>query len=214
MKYYPIHLNIAGKNCAVIGGGQVATRKIKLLLECDAKIFLFSPTVTEYISELAKENLIIWQKHTYMPGDLLKQPFYLVICATDDSKVNEKAALEAKSTGALVDVVDKPNLSDFIVPANFSRGDLQITVSTSGKSPALAKSLKNDLKEQYGEEYGIYLELISQIRTELKDTLSTSNDREDFWRRAFDLDILNLLKEGKVEQAKERIINAVSSTGP
>ena len=100
------------------------------------------------------------------------------------------------------------------MPANFERGDLIITVSTSGKSPALARSLKNNLKEQYGEEYGIYLDLISQIRTELKDGLSTANDRQDFWRRAFDSKILDLLKEGKVEEAKERIINAVSSTGP
>ena len=110
MKYYPIHLNIAGKDCAIIGGGQVATRKIKLLLKCGANIFVFSTAITEDISKFVQEKSIVWKNKTYLPDDLKKRSFFLVICATDDSTTNRQAAIDAKSTGALVDVVDDPEL--------------------------------------------------------------------------------------------------------
>ena len=211
MADYPINLRIAGKRCAVIGGGAVASRKVKSLLAAGAAVAVFSPELTLELAEMVKKKQFNYIARSYQEGDL--SGFFLVICATDDSSVNEAVAKEAEEAGILANVVDVPELGNFSVPAQVKRGDLLLTVSTGGKSPAMAKKLRQELAKQYGEEYGEYLDMLDKIRRELKQRLATSKQRELFWRETIDENVLALLRQGRIEEAEAVICHAVSSIG-
>lgn len=212
MPVYPINLELAGKSCACIGGGAVAERKILALLEAGASVTVFSPDLTPTLAKLIGEKKLIHIAKAYQPGDI--GDFFMVICATDSASVNQAAALEAKEKKALVNVVDNPGLCDFSVPSKVIRGDLLMTVSTGGKSPALAKMLRHELEEHYGPEYGLYLDIVSRLRAEMKERLATSKEREQFWRERLDSQILELLQQGKLIEAEEKIRNATGCTRP
>ena len=209
--FYPVNLQMTGKCCAVIGGGAVAERKVGSLLKAGAVVTVFSPQVTDALSRLAQAKQITHIDRPYRQGDLAG--FFLAICATDDRRVNQTAAQEADVRGMLLNVVDAPELGNFSVPAQVVRGDLLLTVSTNGKSPALAKRLRQDLEERYGEEYGLYLQLVAKIRAELKDRLATAKERERFWREHIDDEMMILLRQGKINEAEARIRNAIGSVG-
>ena len=211
MADYPINLRIAGKRCAVIGGGAVASRKVKSLLAAGAAVAVFSPELTLELAEMVKKKQFNYIAMSYQEGDL--SGFFLVICATDDSSVNEAVAKEAEEAGILANVVDVPELGNFSVPAQVKRGDLLLTVSTGGKSPAMAKKLRQELAKQYGEEYGEYLDMLDKIRRELKQRLATSKQRELFWRETIDENVLALLRQGRIEEAEAVICHAASSIG-
>lgn len=210
MALYPINLQLASRNCAVIGGGAVAERKITDLLSAGAVVSVISPVLSPVLERLAKEQKIEHLARPYRPGDLAH--FFIVICATDNKAVNEAAAWEAKAAGALVNVVDNPQLCDFSVPAKVVRGDLVITVSTSGYSPALAKQLRLKLEKEYGPEYEMWLEIIGTLRSEMKEKLSVSKERELFWQQAMDETVLALVQEGRLKEAEERIRHAIGRT--
>lgn len=211
MAVYPVNLNIEGKPCAVIGGGKVAYRKVKALLKAKAIVTVISPMLVDELTQLVEQAAIMHSAKVYSQGDL--NVYFLVICATDHSEVNQKAALEAKKAGALVNIVDDESYSDFIVPAQVSRGDLLFTVSTGGKSPALARQLRAELADTYGMEYEMYLDLVARIRSELKENLRTSQERGEFWEKAMNQNILDLLRQGKLNEAEARIKDAIGSIG-
>lgn len=211
MAVYPVNLNIEGRPCAVIGGGHVAYRKVKALLKAKASVTVISPVLIEELAQLVERADIIYSAKFYSQGDL--NAYFLVICATDNSEVNQKAALEAKENGSLVNVVDNESFSDFTVPAQVRRGDLLFTVSTGGKSPALSRQLRAELAGTYGTEYEMYLELVADVRSLMKMKLKTSQERETFWNKAMNKEILDLLKQGKLSVAEERIKHAISSCG-
>ena len=211
MELYPINLKLTGRKCAVIGGGAVAERKVRALLAAGAEVSVFSPMLTAGLDELKQAGCLVWVPRTYKSGDL--DHFFLVFCATNDSQINRQAAAEANAAGALVNIADAPDLSDFYVPAHVNHGELLLTVSTGGGSPALARKLKDELAAKYGPEYGRYLALVTKLRTEMKERLATSKERETFWREAIDQETLNLLKQGKFGEAEERMRNAACSTG-
>lgn len=211
MAVYPVNLNIEGKPCAVIGGGKVAYRKVKALLKAKANVTVISPMLVDELTQLVEQAAIMHSAKVYSRGDL--NVYFLVICATDHSEVNQKAALEAKKAGALVNIVDDESYSDFIVPAQVSRGDLLFTVSTGGKSPALARQLRAELADTYGMEYEMYLDLVARIRSELKENLRTSQERGEFWEKAMNQNILDLLRQGKLNEAEARIKDAIGSIG-
>ncbi|HML89397.1 MAG TPA: bifunctional precorrin-2 dehydrogenase/sirohydrochlorin ferrochelatase [Methylomusa anaerophila] len=206
-----MNVKLQGRCCAVIGGGNVAERKTLSLLAAGAKVTVVSPALTEKLAGLARAGHITWIAREYTAGDV--QNCFVVICATGDPAVNSQAAKEAREGGSLVNVADNPGLSDFHVPSAITRGDLMLTVSTAGKSPAMARRLKEELGGRYGPEYGRYLEIVAKVRREMKEQLPTSQDREQFWRDTFDENVLTLLRLGKMDEAEERIQNAVSSTG-
>src|SRR3990172_11961296 len=137
MKYYPVNLNIKNKMCIVIGGGKVAERKILSLLDCKADVTVISPKVTRFIQKLSDESKISILKRYFRKEDL-KEAF-LVIAATNSSRINRKIIQEANKRKILINVVDSPELCDFIMPSLIRRGDLLITISTGGKAPALSK---------------------------------------------------------------------------
>jgi precorrin-2 dehydrogenase/sirohydrochlorin ferrochelatase len=165
MKYYPLNLDINTRDCLVIGGGQVGTRKVNGLLKCGAMVSVICPDATEKIIELAAQKKIIWHKRRYQSNDM--QNRFLVIGATNDEWLNRKIHKDAQALKVLCNIADRPEICNFILPAVVQRGDLVITVSTNGKSPALAKKLRKELQQSYGEEYEPLLGLMGAIRKKL-----------------------------------------------
>jgi len=209
LSLYPINLDLNGKKCVVIGGGKVALRKVKTLLKTAAQVTVIAPNLTPALAELAKAEAIFYKSQEYIYGDM--SGFFLAVCATDSSFVNAAAAKEAKEKHVLVNVVDQAVPSDFMVPAQVSRGDLLLTVSTGGKSPALARQLRLELEKEYGDTYGILLDIIEKVRLELKMVLGDSKERETFWQQAMNTKILAFVKQGKLEEAEAEVRNAIDS---
>lgn len=174
-------------------------------------VTVISPVLIEPLAKLAKAKKLLHKEQLYRQGDLTN--FFLVICATDDQSINRCAAEEAKESGALVSVVDASFPSDFTVPAQISRGDLLMTVSTGGKSPAFSRVLSRELAQTYGEPYAVYLELLAKAREEMKTRLHTSKARELFWQKVMNQNILDLIKQGKLNKAEAEIKNAIGSVG-
>ena len=211
MTDYPINLRIGGKRCLVVGGGSVACRKVKSLLAAEAQLTVLSPELTAELAEMQRKKQFNYIAKPYQEGDL--GGFFLVICATDDPFVNEAVAREAEEDGILANVVDVPELGNFSVPAQVKRGDLLLTVSTGGKSPVLAKRLRQQLAACYGCEYSEFLDFLNEVRRELKQRLATTKERECFWRAAINEDILALLRQGRIEEAEAMIRHAASGIG-
>jgi siroheme synthase-like protein len=199
-QYYPVMLRMDGKRCLVVGGGMVALRKVQTLIEHGADIVVVSRDVCPELSQLAEDGVIRTILRDYRPDDLNK--VHLVVSATDDSGINEKVAGEAKKRGLLVNVVDKPEISDFIVPSYFKRGDIIVAVSTSGRSPALARKIRSELESEMRAEYAQLAVIASEVRSELKETGVTVSP--EAWQKALDLNsLLELIKRGKNREARE-----------
>ncbi len=202
--YYPVFLNIEGKKCVVVGGGQVALRKVKALLEHKASVAVISPDLCPELNGLAESGAICVSRRSYQAGDLAGA--LIAIAATDDRRINLRISKEAKKTGVLVNVVDDADNSDFIVPSRICRGDVVIAISTAGKSPALARKIRTRLEKDFGEEYAALARLIDEVRAELKQA-GIKVDGDD-WQEALDLDLLiGLLKKGESQKAKALLLN-------
>ena len=135
MRYYPVHLDIKNQNCLVVGGGGVGTRKVKTLLECGARVTVVSPDPSQQLAKLASEGSITLTQRIYRSADL--DGMFLVIGATDDENLNQQISTDAEKSNILCNIADRPEVCNFILPSIVRRGDLVITISTSGKSPAL-----------------------------------------------------------------------------
>jgi siroheme synthase-like protein len=202
--YYPIFLNICGKRCVVVGGGRIALRKVKLLLEHSGKVEVISPTICPELDLLAQNGSIKVIDKNYQP-ELLEGAF-IALAATDDARINERVVEAGRKQGILVNVVDNPEQSDFIIPSSFRRGDITIAISTMGKSPALAKKIRAQLEQSFGSEYALLVELIGEVRTELKERGITPSS--DAWQESLDLDsLLHLVREGQRGEAKATLLN-------
>lgn len=162
MSYFPINVDIEKRPCTVIGGGRVGLRKVRGLLACGAAVTLISPEATPELAAMAAEGRLVWLARGYQPGDLVDA--FLVIAATDNETVQEQVHAEAEQANILVNVADVPKWCNFILPATVRRGDLAISISTAGKSPALAKRLRQELEKSFGPEYGLTLELMGALR--------------------------------------------------
>lgn len=201
--YYPIFLNLQGKKCVVVGGGNVALRKVKTLLECGADITVISPKPHAEISKLFKSKAIQLVQRSYKPGDL--RGAVLSIAATHVKEINHKVAEESKKNGIPVNVVDDLEPSDFIMPSSFRRGNLSVAVSTSGMSPALAKKIRAKLEKKIGMEYAYLLSLVAEIRSEIKKKRLRVSART--WQESLDLDsLIPFLKADRYEKAKAALL--------
>ena len=197
--YYPIFVNIQAKKCVVVGGGHVAFRKVRLLLDSEADVTVISPTLHPDLAPLVEKKAIHLIQRNYRSGDL--KGAILVFAATDVKKTNHRVAEDAKKAGRLVNVADDPGPSDFIIPSFFRRGNLIIAVSTEGVSPALARRIRTRLEESIGEEYASLLAVIGEVRSTLKDK-GLKVDAED-WQEALGLDsLIPLVKSGNLKKAK------------
>ena len=173
MQYYPVSLDIKNRKCLVVGGGGVGTRKVATLLDCGAKVTVVSPDVSGQLLALANNGSIVLEKRSYRKTDL--DGMFLVIGTTDDEKLNRQISIDAEKLNMLCNIADRPNVCNFILPSIVNRGDLTISISTSGKSPALAKKLRIELEEQFGNEYAELLRLMGAIR---KTLLSQKHEPE------------------------------------
>jgi precorrin-2 dehydrogenase/sirohydrochlorin ferrochelatase len=165
MRYIPIFLDLAGRDCIVVGGGEVATRKVESLLEAGAHVTVVTPRLSPSMAALVAGGRVIHVAREYQPGDI--RGCVLAYAATNDPKVHRELAAEAGALRIPINVVDVPELCTFIAPAVVKRGDLQIAVSTSGASPALAARLRRELEAEFGAEYALTLEVLRTARRRL-----------------------------------------------
>lgn len=179
-QYYPVNLKIKDKKCVVVGGGKVAERKIKFLLEKEGSVTVISPEITSRLEKLRREGRINHLPVTYFSSPL--KDAFLAIAATNDRTINSHVAKDANRLGILVNVVDSPAESSFILPATLSRGDLTIAVSTAGRSPALARKIKEDLALIYSEEYGDLVDMVAKTREKIRRKYPDSQRRKQIWR--------------------------------
>ena len=201
--YCPIFLDLRGKHCVVVGAGEVAQRKIRMLLECGAKVTVISPTVHTHVSQLAKAGFVVLRRRAYRTGDL--KDAAVVISATSRRGINQAVEKEARRRGILINVVDDPGHSDFIVPSFFRRGGLTIAVSTSGMSPALARKIRTKLEADFGAEYVLLLTLAEEVRSELKKKKVKVSAQA--WQKALDLDgLIDLVRSRRMDEAKTLLL--------
>ena len=203
MKYYPVFLNLQGRLCVVIGGGTIAQDKVKALLEAEAQVTIVSPGLTPALQDLAWQGRIQHLARAYEPGDLAGA--FIAISATDDSAINALVWHEAEERGIPVNVVDDLAHCNFIAPSIMRRGDLTIAVSTSGKAPAVAVRLRQQLEQMIGPEYERFLELAGTLRAPLAKRYPDFNDRKELWYRLVDSDVFDLLRAGDEQAARQRI---------
>lgn len=204
---YPALLWLTGREAVVVGGGKVALHRIEGLLDAGVKVHVVAPEAIDEIVSLVVERQVKWHKEPFSTSMI--RGASIVVCATDNPDVNRRAAWAAKSMGALVNMAAPPlELSDFTVPASVRRGDLLFTVSTGGACPELSRRMRGDL-ESLADVYAPWLERLVPVREEIKERLSSSEERRDFWRKALSEEVMALVRDGKIEQAEELVKNAV-----
>lgn len=202
--YYPISLNVRGRKCVVIGGGQVALRKVRTLLEHGANVEVISPELCAGLGQLADKDSIHVLNRVYQEGDLTGA--FITITATDDSSVNQQVIGEARRKAVMINVVDDADNSDFIAPSYLQRGDITIAVSTAGRSPALARKIRTVLEKEFTDEYAALAQLVSEVRDQLKHQ-GIQVDGEG-WQQALQLDsLIELLRQGETEKARSTLIS-------
>jgi len=202
MRYYPVFLDLAGKRVLVVGGGNIAYQKMENLLKAGADVTVISPELNEPMAALKAEGRFRHIEREYRPGDI--EGYALAFVATDDRSANEAINREGKEKRVWVNAVDDPPYCDFIMPGVVQRGDLVIAVSTSGRSPAMARKMREELEAFLAEEWVAMLELAAEVRAELRarDVLVDS----DTWNKALDDELRNLLKAGRTSEARQRLM--------
>src|SRR6478609_7493843 len=194
--FYIACLKLTGRRCVVVGGGAIGLEKIEGLLACDGRVVLIAPEAEPELRKLAHEGSIEWIRREYRRGDL--DATFIAIAATNDTDVNIAVYNDAEQRAMLVNVVDVPPLCNFILPAIVRTGPLAIAISTAGASPALAKRMKAQIAETYGEPYARLAVLLNEVRGWAKGTLPTYQDRKAFFEDIVngDPDPIALLRSG------------------
>ena len=185
---YPIMMNVSGCRCLVVGGGHVAERKIRSLRQAGAKVTVVSLAFTAGISELASCSDVVLIRQPFDPVILvgeLSERFALVIAATNQAEVNSQIAHAANACGILVNVVDQPEISSFILPSVVRRGKLVITVSTGGASPSAARKIAKEIDNTYGDEYEIYLDFLSETRSMIQNHVQDKQANSAYLKRCW-----------------------------
>jgi precorrin-2 dehydrogenase/sirohydrochlorin ferrochelatase len=209
MSCYPICLNnLDDILCVVVGGGSVAERKTRSLLEAGAAVKIVSPELTTGLQQLADQGKLTHVSRSCQPGDV--EGAFLVVAATDDPETNKAVAREASGSQMLVNVVDDPQLGNFTMPATLSRGALSVSVSTGGRSPALAAHVKKRLEHVVGPEYADFTDILGELRDPVTRSCPPEHRRE-LWHRLIDSDVLDRLRRGEVQAAKESAQHIVSA---
>ena len=202
---YPVNLVLDGRRCLVVGGGTIALRKVEGLLACGGRVTVVAPRITAALRALSD---VMIQERRWRPDDL--DGMWLVIAATDDPAVNRAVYEAGQRAGVWVNGADDPSNCSFTLPSVVRRGDLQVTVSTGGRSPALATWLRRRLEGEIGPEYAVLLDLLATERDGLK-AAGISTEGLD-WRSALDSDMLDLIRTGDLAHARERLQTCLSSS--
>jgi siroheme synthase-like protein len=209
--FYIACLKLTGRRCVVVGAGDIGLEKVEGLLACDAQVVLVAPDAIEPLRELAGEGSITWEQRSYRTEDLERT--FIAIAATNDTDVNIRVYEDAERRAMLVNIVDVPPLCNFILPAIVRTGPLAIAISTAGASPALAKRIKRQIADEYGEPYARLAVLLNDVRGWAKGTLPTYQDRKVFFESIVNgsPDPIELLRAGD-ERAVLDLIAAAQRT--
>ncbi len=212
--FYMAAVALRRRRCLVVGAGPVGLEKVEGLLACDARVTLIARSAHPELVQLALEGSIRWEQRDYDSGDL--DGCLLVIAATDDSELNIRIFEDAEARSMLVNVVDVPPLCSFIVPAVVRSGPLAIAISTAGASPALAKRMKREVGELFGEPYAMLAILLNAARGWAKRTLPTYQDRKEFFEAIVNgqPDPIELLRAGDMLGVQDLIIAAQRAHAP
>jgi precorrin-2 dehydrogenase/sirohydrochlorin ferrochelatase len=194
MPLYPVNLKINGRLCLVIGGGEVAFRKIKSLLRCDACIRVVSPELVPELITLVKKEKVEWLDRGYVEGDL--KGVFLAYAATNDHGVQKMIREEADKYSVMLNCADDPKGSDFHVPAHFHRGRMLLTISTGGGSPALAKMIRQQLEKEIVPGYEAVVDLMAMIRNEVVGGVGDSSENKELFYRLLEHGIVELVLSG------------------
>ena len=208
---YMVSLDIENKKSLVIGGGNVAERKVRSLLECGSAVIVVSPDISPGLKTLADKGLIIYRQGCYESSDL--KDMFLVIGAAGREEGNRQIAQDCSGRNLIVNIVDDPTKGNYFVPATVRRGALTIAVSTGGKSPMLARKLREELEKDYGPQYGEFLEMLGCLREEVIKSAADSEKKKTILENLVNEDILSLLKKGRLESAKEMLLGAYRGSG-
>ncbi|MEX2253512.1 MAG: bifunctional precorrin-2 dehydrogenase/sirohydrochlorin ferrochelatase [Thermoleophilaceae bacterium] len=209
--FYIACLKLTGRKCVVVGGGDVGLEKVEGLLVCDGDVTLVAPDAIEALRALAAEGSIKWEQRAYDPADL--DGTFMAIAATNDSEVNIGIYEDAEERAMLVNVVDVPPLCNFILPAIIRSGPLAIAISTAGASPALAKRIRDEIADEYGEPYARLAIMLNDVRGWAKATLPTYQDRKAFFEGIVngDPDPVELLRRDDAQAVRDLIAAAQRS---
>jgi precorrin-2 dehydrogenase/sirohydrochlorin ferrochelatase len=202
-------MDLQTQRCLVVGGGDVAERKVETLLQANGVVTVISPTLTPRLQSWATNNQITAFVRPYEHGDLAG--FSLVFAATDDEALQQRIAAEARAREILVNVVDRPALCSFIVPALVSQGDLTVAVSTSGASPALAKQIRQDLEQHFGPEYALALVLLTRVRELVAEETRSSDERQRLFTALVESPLLHYLRDRDSEHVNALLQRVVGS---
>lgn len=200
MNFYPVSLNLKNKKVLVVGGGHVALRKIDTLLECGARVTVISPQTKKEIDRKKGVKVIL---RPFKASDI--NGSYIVIAATNDNNLNEYVAASCRKKHKLINVIDNTALCDFIAPAVIRRGDLVISISSSGDAPFFTKYLAEKLRKEYGKEYSGYLRLLAMARRKVVSKISDHGRREKVYKKMLSPAILNAVKNGKIKSARSKL---------
>jgi siroheme synthase-like protein len=212
--FYIACLKLKGRRCLVVGGGEIGLEKVEGLLACDADVTLVAPEAHEELISLANERSIEWIERQYESGDL--DGCLIAIAATDDTDINIRVFEDAERRAMLVNVVDVPPLCNFILPAIVRTGPLAVAISTAGASPALAKRMKREIAEIFGEPYADLAVLLNEVRGWAKGTLPTYQDRKEFFESIVngEPDPIELLRAGDAAAVRDLIAAAQQTHAP
>ena len=213
--FYIACLRLSGRRCLVVGGGDVGLEKVEGLLACDGDVTLIAPDAIEPLRQLAREGSIRWEQREYAGAADLEGVF-MVIAATGDTDVNVAVFEDAERRAMLVNVVDVPPLCNFILPAIIRTGPLAIAISTAGASPALAKRIRDEIADEYGEPYARLAVMLNEVRGWAKATLPTYQDRKSFFESIVngEPDPVELLRRGDEAAVRDLIAAARQSHQP
>jgi siroheme synthase-like protein len=201
---YPVNLLVAGRRCLVVGGGPTAAGKVDGLLAAGAVVHVVATEVGEAVRAVD----VTWEQRPYRTGDV--DGYWLAVAATDDPEVNRKVREDGDAAGVWVNAADDPANCSFTLPARVRRGDLLVTVSTGGRSPALARWVRRRLEAELGPEYETLLDLLAAERAERQATGTPAAPAD--WQSALDSGMLDLIREGRLAEAREVLKTCLSSS--
>ncbi|PIQ89505.1 MAG: siroheme synthase [Candidatus Omnitrophica bacterium CG11_big_fil_rev_8_21_14_0_20_42_13] len=201
--YYPVNLNLKAKKCVVVGGGDVALRKVRRLISCGAKVEVISPKFAPHFKKAAVHGRAVLKKKHVNICDI--NDAFLVIAATGDRRINNLISSYCMEKGTLVNVVDCPDDCNFILPSIVEKGDLTISISTSGVSPALSKKIRVELEKKFGSEYAEFLRLMKKIRPRVISLVNKPAARKAFFKKVASSQALTLIKKHKRKQLEKKI---------
>jgi uroporphyrin-III C-methyltransferase/precorrin-2 dehydrogenase/sirohydrochlorin ferrochelatase len=207
MKYFPIFLDANYISAMIIGGGEVASRKIELLLKSTVNITIMSEDVCDGVQRLINLHKLTWLKHNYQPGHFSK--INIVIAATDDNVINETVAEESRSLNILTNVVDQPQLCTYITPAIIDRSPMIIALSSSGSAPILIRMLREQIEKTLPQGYGKLADFCYKFREDVKAQVKGLRNRRSFWESTLRGPIGQAVLDGKQQQAEQQLIASI-----